>query len=170
VAGAGSFSITDNVIGNDQANNIRAGYFLTTTNLSNAATTATTATGTSAVNGILSSITGNSLSISNNIIKGIQVSGSATTFSGIVSSGTLTGTTPAITINSNYLGNATQGLVNYAVANSGALNGISVVNGAASATHTITSNDIRGITYSALSSAANNYIYFFIIFIVIYLS
>ena len=158
VAGAGRISITDNVIGNDQANNIRAGYFLTTTNLSNAATTATTATGTSAVNGILSSITGNSLSISNNIIKGIQVSGSATTFSGIVSSGTLTGTTPAITINSNYLGNATQGLVNYAVANSGALNGISVVNGAASATHTITSNDIRGITYSALSSAANNYI------------
>jgi hypothetical protein len=157
VAGAGNFSITDNIIGNDQANNIRTGYFLTGTNLSNAATTATTATGTSAVIGIQSSITGNSLAINTNTIKGIQVSGSATTFSGIVSSGTLTGTTPSITINSNNLGNATQGLVTYAFANSGTLLGVSSTN--ASTTHSISinSNNIQGITHSVAGTNAQTY-------------
>jgi trimeric autotransporter adhesin len=158
VAGVGNFSITDNIIGNDQTNNIRTGYFLTTTNLSNAATTATTVTGVSAVIGIQSAITGNIVAINTNTIKGIQVSGSVSTFTGIVASGTLTGTTPSITINSNNLGNATQGLVTYAVANSGALLGISATNTSTTHSISINSNNIQGITHSVAGTNVQTYI------------
>jgi hypothetical protein len=117
-AGAGNFSITDNLVGNAIANNIRTGYLLTGANLSNVATTPTTATGTSAIAGIQSSATGTTLVINTNTIRGIQISGSTSTFSGITSSGTMTGANPSAVINSNALGTAATGLVTYAVANS----------------------------------------------------
>jgi hypothetical protein len=158
VAGAGNFSITDNIIGNNQANNIRAGYYLTTGNLSNSATTATTATGGSVVTGILSAATGNTLVINTNTIKGIQISGSVTTNTAIRTSGTMTGTTPSINVNSNAIGTATLGWVTYAVANGGVLVGISNAAATATTSLSVTGNDVRGITHSVAGSNAHTYI------------
>jgi len=159
IAGAGNFTISNNEIGNGQVNNIRAGYYLTSTNLSNAATTATTATGTSAVQGIVSTSTGNTLSLTTNIIKGIQVSGSATTHNGIIASGTMTGTNPTVTVSNNSLGTSTLDWINYSVANSGNLVGISVANTVAT-THNILNNDLRGITYSVAGTNSHTYLNF----------
>jgi hypothetical protein len=159
VAGTGNFSISNNIIGNDQANNIRSGYFLSASNLSNAATTPTTATGTSAVQGIVSTSTGNVLTITNNTIKGLQISGSVSTHNAIITSGTMTGSTPAVNVNSNSLGNSTLGWINYAVANSGSLTGISVANTIATV-HNINSNNFSGITYSVAGTNSNTYINF----------
>ena len=157
VAGAGNFTILNNEIGNGQANNIRAGYYLTGTNLSNAATTPTTATGSSKVEGIVSTATGNTLSITTNVVKGIQISGSATTHNGIIASGTMTGTTPSVTVSNNSLGTSSLDWINYAIANSGALIGIGVTNTVAT-THNIQNNDLRRITHTVAGTHSNTYI------------
>ena len=157
VTGAGNFTILNNVIGNGQANNIRAGYYLTGTNLSNAATTPTTATGSSKVEGIVSTATGNTLGITNNVVKGIQISGSVTTHNGIIASGTMTGTTPSVTVSNNSLGTSSLDWINYAVANSGALTGIGVTNTVATS-HNIQNNDLRRITHTVAGTHSNTYI------------
>lgn len=152
--GAANLSIINNTIGNDVANNIKVGVYFTGTNLSNSAATATATTSGSGVNGISTILTGNNVSINNNTIKGFQLTGTTVTFNGISTSGVLTGTTPALTINNNSIGNATQGVLNYAFANSGQFYGISVTNTTASNTlsTTINNNNFQGISHSVAST------------------
>ena len=150
-AGAGTYTITNNSVGNASANNIRTGYLLTAGSLSNAATTPTTASGGSAIQGILNSSTGATLDITNNTIRGIQISGSASTFAGINNTGIITTT---LNINNNNLGTAATGLVTLAFANSGAIIGVSSSATSAALALSISNNNFQGTTYSAACTGA----------------
>jgi len=151
VAGAGSHTISNNFIGNGTANNIRTGYLLTGANLSNTATTPTTATGTSVVTGILSSITGTTLNITGNTIRGLQVSGSATSFAGISNTGTVAGTN---TISNNLVGTAGVAWANFVGASTGAIQGIVNSGGGAASTLLISNNSFQNINYTNAGASA----------------
>ncbi|MBS1775238.1 MAG: T9SS type A sorting domain-containing protein [Bacteroidetes bacterium] len=157
IAGVGNFTIANNNIGNASVDNIRTGYSATGTSLSNTGTLASTTGATAALLGIRSAATGSSLSITNNLLRGWVASGTASTVTGITSSGTMTGTNPSAVINNNNLGNSTTGWMKYMFANSGALIGISLTNTVAT-THSVSSNDITGIQYMVAGSNANTYI------------
>ena len=158
IAGIGNFTINGNTIGNTTTANIRTGYFVTSSNLTNATGTATSTTGaTSAIIGVRSAMTGNYLSISNNTLRGFLTSGTVTSFSGITSSGTMTTLTPSVIINNNHLGTSSVGLVTYMFANSGALFGINLTNTIATI-DSISNNDITGITHTVLGSSIHTYI------------
>jgi hypothetical protein len=159
VAGAGNFTVSSNNIGNTTASNLRAGYFLTTTFLTNANGTATSSSGASAIIGVRSAMTGNVLAINSNIFRGWSAAGTITTVTGITSSGTMTGTTPSTNINLNSLGTSALGWVNYPFASSGSLNGISCTNTVATVSN-INTNDFRGITYAIAGSNSHTYITF----------
>ncbi|MBK9486138.1 MAG: right-handed parallel beta-helix repeat-containing protein [Chitinophagaceae bacterium] len=150
-AGTGTYTITNNSVGNASANNIRTGYLLTAGSLSNAATTPTTATGTSAFTGILNSSTGSNINITNNTLQGFLMSGSVTTFTGIINTAAVTGN---INIQNNNVGSAAAGLLTIAFANSGAIACISNTGGGAAATLNITGNTVRGMTYNANCTGA----------------
>ncbi len=135
-AGTGTYVISSNNVGNETANNIRTGFLLTAGNLSNAATTPTAASGGSAIQGIVSTSTGSTLNIISNLVHGIQVSGTATTYNGITNSGAVTST---INLNNNQLGNIDAGAVNFMFASSGTIQGI--LNSGAASTCTINMNN-----------------------------
>ena len=157
--GGGVFSISNNTIGNSSVNNIRTGNLVTGTDLSNVGVTFQSTTGTSSpMVGIRSSATGNTVTITGNSMQGWATSCTAgAVLTGITTSGALTGTTPAVTVNGNFLGTSSRGWMTYTVSNSGALSGISVTNSGAR-TYSIQSNDFRGITYSVAGSGTNTYI------------
>lgn len=156
-AGAANYTISNNTVGNTTPDNIRAGYTLSGASLSNAGTLTSSTGGTSVMVGIRSTATGNTVTISNNVLRGWATSGTAIAVTGITSSGTMTGTTPAATVNGNSVGTSSTDWIRFAVANSGTLTGISLTNTVAT-THSIQNNDIRGITYSVAGSGANTYI------------
>ncbi|MFT3911085.1 MAG: T9SS type A sorting domain-containing protein [Ferruginibacter sp.] len=155
---AGNIIESNNTIGNTTADNIRVGYTLSGANLSNAGTL-TSASGTSAMIGIRSTATGTTYAASSNTLRGWAVSGSATTVTGIISSGTMASGATTVTLNGNALGTSGLGWVRYAFANSGTLTGISCANTVAT-THSVQNNDIRGIQYDAAGSGSNTYISF----------
>jgi hypothetical protein len=150
----GLFNISGNNIGNNTADNIRTGYTLSGANLSNTGTLTST-TGTSAIVGIRNSSTGASLNIQSNQLRGIATSGTTTTVTGITNTGAITTTE---TISNNSIGTSSLDCIRYAVANSGALAGISNSNGASTTALLIQTNDIRGITHSVAGSSAHIYI------------
>ncbi|TAE11522.1 MAG: S-layer family protein, partial [Bacteroidetes bacterium] len=155
---SGNITISNNTIGNATAENIRTGYLLSLGNLGNANTLTSTTGGTSAMAGIrMTSSTGNILAYNNNTMRGWATSGTVIAVTGISSAGTMTGTTPSVTANSNAMGTSSLGFVRYAAANSGALTGISVTNTVATS-HQINGNDFRGITYAVAGSHAHTYI------------
>jgi len=133
-AGSGALTVT--------GNNIISG-----TNAGVGATAAFTAIGNSA--------TFATANISNNVIRSNSITSAAGMFTAISNTGAVTN---AITISNNQLGNATGGLVNYTVANSGTLTGISNTGGTVACALTIQGNDIRGITYGVAGTHAQNYI------------
>ncbi len=155
----GIFSIANNTIGNTSAKNIRTGNLVTGTDLSNIGTTFQSTTGTaSPMVGIRSAATGNTLNISGNTLQGWATSCTAgATLTGIGSSGTMTGATPSVTVNGNFLGTTARDWMTYTVANSGALTGVSVANFAAT-TYSIQTNAFRGITYNVAGSGVHTYI------------
>lgn len=155
----GLFSISSNTIGNTTTNNIRTGNLVTGTDLSNVGTTFQSTTGTaSPMVGVRNTSTGNTHTITGNTLQGWASSCTgAQVLSGIVASGTMTGSTPVVTVNNNSLGTAARDWMTYTVANSGALTGISVTNTVAT-TYSIQFNDIRGITYNVAGSGAHTYI------------
>ncbi len=157
VAGAANYTISNNTIGNSSANNLRTGYSATAGSLSNTGTLASTTGASSLMLGLRSAATGNTLSITGNTVQGMITSGTVTTVTGIISSGTMTGTTPSASISANYLGNASLGWINYLVANSGVLTGISLANTVATALN-VQNNDIRGITFTVAGTNAHTYI------------
>jgi len=150
IAGTGTFTVSNNHVGNATANNIRTGYLLTGADLSNTATTPTEASGGGVIRGIVSSATGATVDISNNIIRGIQISGNASTFTGISGTGTVTTT---MNINANQVGNTGTNAVSFAYATGGTVHGISVFPNA-SATINLNSNSIYGITCPGANSIA----------------
>jgi len=93
--------------------------------------------------------------ISNNIIRSNSITSTNGAFTAISNSGVVT---TAITINDNHLGNADGGLVNYTLANSAALTGISNTGGAISCALSIQNNDIWGVTQDVTGLNAHNYI------------
>lgn len=155
----GIFTINNNLIGNASANNIRTGNLVTGTDLSNVGTTFQSTTGTaSPMVGIRSVATGNSITINGNTLRGWATSCTAgAALTGISTSGTMTGSTPSVTVNGNFLGTASRDWMTYTVANAGALSGISVTNTVAT-TYSIQSNDFRGITYSVAGTGTHTYI------------
>ena len=159
IAGTGKHLVSNNYIGSSSASNIRTGLYLNGANLTNSNGTATSVSGTQTNYGINSTGTGANINIQNNTIKGFATSGATQAYTFINSSGTMASAASKININNNYLGTASTDLVNFAVANSGALTGISMTNTIAT-THNIKNNDIRGITYSAAGSGPNTYIKF----------
>jgi hypothetical protein len=157
IAGAGNFTVSSNNIGNTTAANLRSGYTVSGSNLSNTGTHTSTSSASAAIIGIRSAMTGNILTINSNTLRGWATSSTGAAITGITSSGTMTGTTPSAIINSNAIGTSGLGWVNYVVANSGALTGISLTNTVAT-THSIQTNDITGITYSVAGTNAHTYI------------
>ncbi|MBS4042922.1 MAG: hypothetical protein KGZ59_03820 [Chitinophagaceae bacterium] len=158
VAGVGSYTISNNLIGNTTESNIRTGNLLEGANLSNTGSIFQQTSGTSsAIVGIRSSNTGNSISITNNTLRGFATSTTNQTFTGITTSGTMTGSTPSVLIDDNYLGTASTSLINYTVANSGTLTGINISNTIAT-TYSIQRNNFRGINHLATGSNTHNYI------------
>ncbi|MFN8243594.1 MAG: T9SS type A sorting domain-containing protein [Ferruginibacter sp.] len=151
VSGTGSFSVTNNSIGNATANNIRTGYLLMGGNLSNTATTPTAASGGAAVRGIVNSSTGASLSISNNTFRGFLISGTATTYTAINNTGALTA---SLTINNNSFGTAGTNWISLPVANGSGILGISNSVAAATMALTISNNIFQGTNYTAACSGA----------------
>ncbi len=147
VAGAGTFNVSNNTVGNATASNIRTGYLLSGVNLSNTATTPTAASGGGVVRGIASSATGATLDISNNIIRGILVSGTASSYTGI----STTGNVATMNINSNQLGNAVTNAVTFPFVTSNTVFGISIftIN---PGTANINNNSIYGITCAGANS------------------
>ncbi|MEO6254080.1 MAG: T9SS type A sorting domain-containing protein [Ferruginibacter sp.] len=150
-AGTGVYTISNNNIGSSVGANIRAGYLLTGANLSNTATTATTATGTSAIQGILGASAGATLDINNNTLRGLQMSGSATTFTGINTTGAVTG---AITVSNNSLGTGTLGLISIEFATSGAILCMNNSGGSATCTLVENNNIFQGVFYNAEGSGS----------------
>ncbi len=150
-AGTGSYTISSNNIGNATASNIRTGYLLTGGNLSNAATTPTTASGTSAVQGILNSSTGATLNITGNTFRGILISGSATSFTGINNTGAVT---TALNITGNNFGIGLSNFLTLAVANSGTIACVSSSATSAALALNISSNNFQNTTYSAACTGA----------------
>ncbi|MBL0202698.1 MAG: T9SS type A sorting domain-containing protein [Chitinophagaceae bacterium] len=148
-SGTGLFSINNNSIGNDLPDNIRTGYLLTGANLSNTAVTPTAASGSSAVHGIRSSAVAAALTITNNLVHGIQVSGTATAYNGITNSGAVTGT---INLNNNQLGNIDAGAVRFMFNNTGVVTGISNTGATATTTVNLNNNSIEGISAVSLTS------------------
>ena len=149
VAGTGTYTVSDNNIGNATPDNIRTGYLLTGVNLSNSATTPTVASGASVNQAILSSSAGATLNINNNIIKGILMSGSDASFTGISNTGAVTNT---INLNANQIGTASPGLITFSSYNIGAVTGISNTGATATTTVNLNSNSIEGISAVSLNS------------------
>ncbi|MFT3911082.1 MAG: T9SS type A sorting domain-containing protein [Ferruginibacter sp.] len=158
---ASNVTVSNNTIGNTTADNIRVGYILNGANLSNAATGTGVLTSTSgsssAIIGIRSASTGNTVAINSNTLQGWVASGTGTAVTGVIATGSMSGTTPSVNTNNNIIGTASLDWIRYAVANSGALTGISVANTIAT-THSIQNNNIRGITHSVAGSSAHTYI------------
>ncbi|MBK7559851.1 MAG: hypothetical protein IPI54_17230 [Chitinophagaceae bacterium] len=143
IGGTGTYSIINNSVGNATPNNIRTGYLLTGVNLSNTATTPTAASGISNVRPIICSVNSTSLDINNNIIQGIQVSGTQTFFTAINNLGTIS---TIININNNQVGTASTGAINFIAATSG---GITLINNSMStgtAIINISGNSMQGIS------------------------
>lgn len=158
---AGTFNISNNTIGNTTVDNIRTGYILNATNLTNSTGgTLTSTTGATALAlGIRSTATGNTLVVSNNTIRGLAVSGTVTAVTGIILSGSMTGTTPSVNVSTNSIGTSSLGFVRYAFANSGTFTGLSVANTIAT-THNITNNDFQGITHTVAGTNSQTYLNF----------
>lgn len=144
-AGTGTYTISNNIVGNTVTNNIRTGYLLTGANLSNAATTPTSTSGGAAIQGILCSATGATQSITNNTLRGFQMSNSNSTFTGINTTGAATS---SIDVSNNNLGTAGLGLLNIMFANSGQILCQNNSGGSSTCAFTANNNLFTGISYA----------------------
>jgi hypothetical protein len=114
-----------------------------------------TNTGTGMLRGISNTAAAANLSINSNTIGNHTITSALGTFTGITS----TGAVPiSLEINNNQLGVPGGNLVNYQVANSGALLGINASATAATCSVSIKTNDIRGISNTVTATHAHTYI------------
>ncbi len=113
-------------------------------------------TGTGTLTGISNTAAATTVNINSNIIRNISKSVASGAVTAISNSG---GVLSAININNNQMGNTDGGLITYsAVANSGALTGISNTAGSVNAALSIQGNDIRGVSYSIAGTNTHTYI------------
>jgi hypothetical protein len=159
----GVISINNNTVQNASTYGTGASVFnginnsggTSTLNITGNSIIAGTHTGTGAFAGIINSAAVSTLNLNNNVIRNHTKTAVSGTFTAISNTGAVT---TAININNNQLGNTSGGLINYTVANSGTLTGISNTAGAASSALTIQGNDIQGITHSVAGSSVHSYI------------
>jgi|GEM_PF-3217782 len=111
--------------------------------------------GSSTFTGISNSAAASILNLSGNTLRNLTVNNVNTQFVGITNTGAVT---TAININNNQLGNASGSLVNYTVANSATLVGISNTAGTSTAALTIQSNDFRITAFSVSTTSNHTYI------------
>ena len=153
--GAGIYDISNNNIGNATADNIRNGYTLSGTSLSNAGVLTTT-TGTGIINGIYTVSTGATCRVSLNTLRGWATSSTASaTIVGIQNKG---GNITYMNADSNSLGTSATGWMRYAFASGGNLYGIQIYPSSLLAytfnSISIQNNDFQGIVFSAVSTAS----------------
>ena len=161
ISGGGlcNYTISNNSIGNTDADNIRIGYALTGGALSNTGTlTATNVGVTTIAKGIVCGGSGNIISITNNTIRGWLLSvRSAPNMKGIETGGALTGVNPSLNVNNNFLGTASTNWVNALVDNIGSFYGIDA--GTTNATVTnIKDNDFRGSMFGVQNAVGGGLI------------
>ena len=153
--GAGVYDISNNNIGNATADNIRNGYTLSGTNLSNAGILTTT-TGSGVLNGIYVTATGTTCRTSLNTLRGWATSTTAgITIYGIQNRG---GNITYMNADSNSLGTSATGWMRFAFASASNLYGIQISPSSMLAytfnSISLQNNDFQGITYSAVSTGS----------------
>ena len=94
------------------------------------------------------------LSMSNNIIRGITSTATTGGFTGISNTGAVVTT---CNINNNQVGNASGGAITFSAATSGTVLGVSSSGGASTCTTSLSGNDIRGIVHSVAASSTHTY-------------
>ena len=162
-AATGTPSITDNTIQNCTVYGTGASIFYGINNtagsgilnINNNSIRLGTNEGTGVLTAILNSATIPTVNINDNIIRSFSRVLATGAFTGISSTGAVS---IALNINNNQFGNANGGLITYDIANSSALNGISVSGATGSCALTIQGNDFRGIEYTVAGSGVNTYI------------
>ncbi len=144
VGGVCNFTVSNNAIGNADVDNIRIGFAVSGGLLSNTGPLSPTNVGVTAIiKGIISTSTGNTLSITNNTLRGWTMSCGSASNTGIECSGTLLFISPTMNINNNFIGTAATNWLNSTVNNTGTLYAMNVTV-TASTTYNIKDNDIRG--------------------------
>ena len=123
--------------------------------ISNNSIIAANNTGTGALGGISNTAIATTLAITGNKVRNLTKSVAGGAVTAIANSGAVLS---QITIENNQLGNSAGGLINYAVANSGTLTGISNSGGSANCALSIQNNDLTGITYTVAGSNIHTYI------------
>lgn len=121
----------------------------------NTGTTTGTTTLSGFIRGISNSAAATRLDITGNTIRGIVKPVTVGQVQGIFNSGAVLS---EININGNSLGNNEGGFVNYTVASTATLTGISNTAGSANCALVIQNNNIQGIQHDVASSNAHNYI------------
>ncbi len=116
---------------------------------------AATTTGTGLLTGISNTAGATVLTIATNKIRNLTKTIATGAVTAISNTGAVLAT---ITIDGNQLGNTSGDLINYSVANTSTLTGISNTAGSANCAVSIQNNDIKGITYDVASTNANTYI------------
>lgn len=111
--------------------------------------------GSGTFTGISNSAAASTLTISGNTLRNLTVNNINTQFVAITNTGAVT---TAINMNNNQLGNASGTLVNYTVANTATLTGITNTAGISTAALTIQSNDFRITSFSVSTTGAHTYI------------
>jgi len=154
IGGTASYTVSNNFIGNADANNLRLGYASSGGLLSNTGTLSFTsgsgAYGLPAFNGlggIICYVTGNSLAITGNTFRGWSLSSYINHVVGVYTEGNMTGLTPSINISNNNFGTASRGWFDFAVpGNLPRVVGIQQINDVVTSV-TISGNDFRGGSY-----------------------
>lgn len=130
-----------------------ATYNINNNTILNSAITGGTATSGSLV-GITNLSAVGTANINNNILRGLTSTATSGQVQGISNTGAVI---TALNMNGNQFGNAVSGYFSTATATSGTLFGVVTSGGASTCALSIQNNDIRGITYTAVASAAHAY-------------
>ncbi len=162
-AATGAITIENNIIQNCTSYGTAASAFYGidnnagsgTLNINSNQLIASTITGTGTFAGLDNAAVVATCNINNNIIRNIVRTAASGSTTIITSAGAITS---ALNIMNNQLGNASYPLIDFTVANSGTLTGVLTSAATNASALTITGNNIQGINYAVLSTAANTYI------------
>ncbi|MEO6669820.1 MAG: hypothetical protein ABIN36_10115 [Ferruginibacter sp.] len=157
-----NYTVSNNSIGNAVPDNIRMGYALSGGQLSNTGTlTATNAGVITILKGISSGSSGNTLSVTNNILRGWVMSCSNATntlnLTGIETTGVLAGGNPSVNVNNNFFGTASTNWVNSTVNNLSTFYGINMANTNAAVSN-IKDNDFTGTMFGTQNAVGGGLI------------
>lgn len=126
---------------------------LTSNTILNCAVTG--ATSSSTIVGIVNSSAPGVLNMNLNVVRGTTSTATTGGFTGLSNTGAVV---TAVSLSNNQIGNASGGAITFNAATSGAVNAITSSGGAATATTTITGNDVRGITHAVNGTSTHTYV------------